>query len=183
DGQKAEPRPKATVCDLCADYGEPNCVRACPHDAALRVDPKRFFARDLAGVPLNVPLAAPAAVPIDQSPLLQETRIHTNIGDLLSMLPRVKVRSGLQEGQTLQLRFPSTSLGRAAECDLRFEDDGISRVHCTIYLDRSRAVVRDNDSTNGTLVNGQAVAETDLRDGDVISIGDVDLEFLSGRMQ
>ncbi|MFN7936338.1 MAG: cyclic nucleotide-binding domain-containing protein [Bryobacteraceae bacterium] len=183
DGQKAEPRPKATVCDLCADYSEPNCVRACPHDAALRVDPKRFFARDLAGVPLNVPTAAPAAVPFEESPLLQETRIHTNIGDLMAMLPRLRVKSGLQEGQTLQLRFPSTSLGRAAECDLRFEDDGISRVHCTIFLDRSKAVVKDNESTNGTLVNGQPVAETELRNGDIISVGDVDLEYLSGRMQ
>jgi pSer/pThr/pTyr-binding forkhead associated (FHA) protein len=66
---------------------------------------------------------------------------------------------------------------------LRFEDDGISRLQCTIFLDRSRALVRDNESTNGTLVNGQAVAETELRTGDIISVGDVDLEYLSGRMQ
>ena len=133
--------------------------------------------------PVPAATAAPAAVPIEDSPLLQETRIHTNIGDLMAMLPRLRVKSGLQEGQTLQLRFPSTSLGRAAECDLRFEDDGISRVHCTIFLDRSKAVVKDNESTNGTLVNGQAVAETELRNGDIISVGDVDLEYLSGRMQ
>lgn len=184
DGQRAEPRAKATVCDLCVDYGEPNCVRACPHDAAIRVDPKRFFARDLAGVPLNVPLATPPpAERIEDSALLQETRIHSNIGDLLSMLPRLQVREGLQQGKLLHLRFPSTTLGRAAECDLRFEDDGISRVHCTIHLDRSRFVIRDNESTNGTLVNGEAVVQTELRDGDIISIGEVDLEFLSGRMR
>ena len=36
--QKAEAaRPKAVVCDLCAEFPEPNCVRACPHDAAIRV--------------------------------------------------------------------------------------------------------------------------------------------------
>ena len=49
-GQKAEPKPKAVVCDLCVEYGEPNCVRACPHDAALRVEPKKFFARELEGI-------------------------------------------------------------------------------------------------------------------------------------
>ena len=54
--QKAEPRPKAVVCDLCAEFPEPNCVRACPHDAAIRVEPKTFFARDLAGIQLAVPL-------------------------------------------------------------------------------------------------------------------------------
>jgi CRP-like cAMP-binding protein/Fe-S-cluster-containing hydrogenase component 2 len=35
---------KATTCDLCESLKqEPNCVYACPHDAAHRVDPKTFF--------------------------------------------------------------------------------------------------------------------------------------------
>ena len=35
---------KATTCDLCTDLSVPSCVYACPHDAAKRVDPARFFA-------------------------------------------------------------------------------------------------------------------------------------------
>jgi len=34
---------KATNCDLCMDHEEPSCVYACPHDAAHRVDPLKFF--------------------------------------------------------------------------------------------------------------------------------------------
>ena len=36
---------QAVVCDLCASApaGDPNCVYACPHDAALRVDAAEFF--------------------------------------------------------------------------------------------------------------------------------------------
>jgi len=34
---------KATVCDLCAAHEDPSCVYACPHDAAQRVDPQKFF--------------------------------------------------------------------------------------------------------------------------------------------
>jgi len=45
-GQKAAVKRKATACDLCADLPEPSCVYACPHDAAHRVEPNRFF-RDL----------------------------------------------------------------------------------------------------------------------------------------
>jgi Fe-S-cluster-containing hydrogenase component 2 len=37
---------KATGCDLCVEHAEPSCVYACPHDAALRVEPLTFF-RDL----------------------------------------------------------------------------------------------------------------------------------------
>ncbi|MSR46247.1 MAG: cyclic nucleotide-binding domain-containing protein [Planctomycetes bacterium] len=39
----AKPKSKATTCDLCMDHGEPACVASCPHDAAHRVDPLKFF--------------------------------------------------------------------------------------------------------------------------------------------
>ena len=34
---------KANTCDLCTQLSVPSCVYACPHDAAKRVDPQRFF--------------------------------------------------------------------------------------------------------------------------------------------
>ena len=34
---------KATSCDLCTEHAEPSCVYACPHDAAHRVEPRKFF--------------------------------------------------------------------------------------------------------------------------------------------
>ncbi len=43
-GRRAEPRRKATSCDLCTEHAEPSCVYACPHDAAHRVNPPQFFA-------------------------------------------------------------------------------------------------------------------------------------------
>ena len=42
--KKAAVQQKATSCDLCTHLKEPSCVYACPHDAAHRVDPRRFFA-------------------------------------------------------------------------------------------------------------------------------------------
>jgi Fe-S-cluster-containing hydrogenase component 2/CRP-like cAMP-binding protein len=40
-----EPAPalRATVCDLCSGYDGPSCVYACPHDAAIRVDPSAYL--------------------------------------------------------------------------------------------------------------------------------------------
>jgi CRP-like cAMP-binding protein len=40
---------KATSCDLCTEHAEPSCVYACPHDAAHRVEPRKFFG-DLLGM-------------------------------------------------------------------------------------------------------------------------------------
>jgi CRP-like cAMP-binding protein/Fe-S-cluster-containing dehydrogenase component len=41
--KKALVQQKATSCDLCTHLREPSCVYACPHDAAHRVDPRKFF--------------------------------------------------------------------------------------------------------------------------------------------
>ena len=38
---------KATTCDLCTQLSVPSCVYACPHDAAKRVDPMEFLARQI----------------------------------------------------------------------------------------------------------------------------------------
>jgi CRP-like cAMP-binding protein/Fe-S-cluster-containing dehydrogenase component len=42
--KKAVVQQKATSCDLCTHLKVPSCVYACPHDAAHRVDPRKFFA-------------------------------------------------------------------------------------------------------------------------------------------
>jgi len=181
-----EAKPKAVVCDLCQEYDEPNCVRACPHDAAIRVEPKKFFARELAGIQLTVPVRDEMGfdIPGQLPAAALETRIHSNVADLLHMLPRLKVRSGSLGGSTLQLRYPTTTFGRTAECDYRFADDeGVSRVHCNITGEGGRFLLRDLGSTNGTLVNGNEVESIELRNGDVITIGEIELEFLTGQVQ
>lgn len=49
-GKKATPLKKAITCDLCTGLREPSCVYACPHQAALRVNPRRFFADQLISI-------------------------------------------------------------------------------------------------------------------------------------
>lgn len=54
DGDGVDVSQRAVVCDQCAALnGTPSCVYACPHDAALRVDARSFFAgqADSMGVP------------------------------------------------------------------------------------------------------------------------------------
>jgi CRP-like cAMP-binding protein/Fe-S-cluster-containing hydrogenase component 2 len=180
-GQKPELRPFATVCDLCAEYPEPNCVRACPHDAALRVEPRAFFARDLAGIQLAVTPRENLAPPPTPAPLATETRLYSNGGELLAMLPQLKILDGPDEGSVLLLRFPSTSFGRGAGNDYRFPNDSImSRSQAVIVCDQSKFILRDLNSANGTTVNNNLVSEVQLQPGDVIEMGAVRMEFLVG---
>ncbi len=53
--KKATMRRKATSCDLCTEHAEPSCVYACPHDAAHRVDPSKYFSGILGVAPPKAP--------------------------------------------------------------------------------------------------------------------------------
>jgi len=185
--RKAEYNPKAVVCDLCVEYPEPNCVRACPHDAAFRVEPKEFFARDLAGSQLAVAVEQPGlpapASGLAPPPASVETQLLSSHPDLLGMMPRLKCHAGDKAGETVQIRFPETSFGRSAEADYRFaDDDQISRLHCKIVSQAGSIVLIDLQSTNGTRLNGSPVTtEAQLKNGDIIEFGSQKFEFLEGQ--
>ena len=63
-------------------------------------------------------------------------------------------------------------IGRAVECQLRFNDAAISRRHLRIMCTSSGAFVENLSMTNGTRVNGQRLSDThELGNGDTIEIG------------
>ena len=100
------------------------------------------------------------------------------------MLPRLKIVSGPRAGRFLQLRYPSTSFGRGAGNDYRFADDTqMSRAQAVMVCEGSRFLLRDLNSTNGTLVNGNPITEIELQPGDIIEMGEMQLEFLGGQVQ
>ena len=69
-------------------------------------------------------------------------------------------------------------LGRAVEADVRVNDFRASRQHACITAERDfgtdvvRYKITDLGSTNGTQLNGQAISEAFLNDGDKVEIGD-----------
>lgn len=65
------------------------------------------------------------------------------------------------------------SFGRGSDADHRFADDGLSRLHASIYREGERIWIVDENSSNGTFVNGSPVtgAGVPLRSGDAVKIG------------
>jgi general secretion pathway protein E len=72
------------------------------------------------------------------------------------------------------------SIGRHASNALVLEDTLASRNHCVIEKLNNQFRVRDLNSSNGTMVNGEVIRESFLEPGDIISIGSTTLEFLLG---
>jgi hypothetical protein len=82
-------------------------------------------------------------------------------------------------GGTHMIPLESTQLtiGRGLNNDIILEDTRVSRHHAQLRYRARRFWVADLGSTNGTFVNDEQVAERSLRDGDVISLGGLELTF------
>ena len=87
----------------------------------------------------------------------------------------VKVLQGPLAGQSWQLKTMLT-IGRDPSCAIRFPEDTkeVSRSHCLLQRKGNDVTITDQNSTNGTYVNGQRLAPnqpTSLASGSVISLG------------
>ena len=77
----------------------------------------------------------------------------------------------LGDGQQVVLGAYRLVLGRLPECTVTFDDTNVSREHAEIRPDGDGFMLVDLASTNGTTVNGVAVAQRRLVDGDVVALG------------
>jgi uncharacterized RDD family membrane protein YckC len=80
----------------------------------------------------------------------------------------------------IALAGPALSIGRDPGNDLVLPDAMVSRRHAVIQLRGTQFSLRDCNSSNGSLVNGDRVTERDLRDGDLVAIGATRLLFRDG---
>ncbi len=80
--------------------------------------------------------------------------------------------------QSRSLDTEQIVIGRAANCEIIFDTDTISREHARIDVESDgRFRVRDLGSRNRTLVNGELITETLLAPGDILRIGDRVIEY------
>src|SRR5207253_1523887 len=83
----------------------------------------------------------------------------------------------------IPLERSEVTLGRALDADIRVNDSRASRLHARITTEHDQAagetryLLKDLDSTNGTILNGQAIDQALLRDGDKFEIGDQLIRF------
>jgi ABC transport system ATP-binding/permease protein len=76
----------------------------------------------------------------------------------------------------------SATIGRANDNDIVIQDVLASRHHAFLLQSPLGTEIRDAHSVNGTFVNGVRVGSAVLGEGDVITIGNVDLVFTDGNL-
>jgi pSer/pThr/pTyr-binding forkhead associated (FHA) protein len=118
-----------------------------------------------AAVPvMPAPVVAPAQVPVAVSPAVEVPRFDPRLidpfGKVISLMPGRNV------------------VGRSQDATIPFEHDGlVSRSHAEILIDGGIARISDLGSRNGTHVNGSAVSETLLQDGDRVRFGSTECVY------
>ncbi len=91
------------------------------------------------------------------------------------MTPQLHITSGLDKGRSFPLVVGETlQVGRSQATATRLTDPTISRVHCEIEWDGNRTLVI-NISSSGTLINGQTIAQQELKPGDVLRVGNTEM--------
>jgi transcriptional regulator with GAF, ATPase, and Fis domain len=92
--------------------------------------------------------------------------------------PRLLALSGPLMDSTIPLAEGEVILGREVLNGLPIVDPSVSRKHCVLRGREGKFRVQDLGSRNGTLVNGEAVRDQELKHGDEIAIGNSSFLFL-----
>jgi pSer/pThr/pTyr-binding forkhead associated (FHA) protein len=67
------------------------------------------------------------------------------------------------------------TVGRATRADFIVDAPLVSRLHCRLTAGAAELEVIDLESTNGTFVNGERVARANLKGGDRLGVGRVEM--------
>jgi diguanylate cyclase (GGDEF)-like protein len=83
-------------------------------------------------------------------------------------------------GTRYVLSGETTVIGRGEGCDIRIDDNSVSRRHAAVEASPDGVTVADLGSTNGTFLNHAPVARAALKDGDYLGVGNCIYRFLAG---
>ena len=121
--------------------------------------------------------------PPTSTPPAEFTVIDVRAGDSSNLTTRmVKFLSQRSGGSSGHPKAAGTvTIGRADDSDIVVSDVLASREHATLALTPLGTEIRDC-SVNGTFVNGTRVGSAILSEGDVVTIGNVDLVFTNSTL-
>lgn len=91
--------------------------------------------------------------------------------------PKITLLSEQLRGKTYELTKDVYTVGRIEERDICITDPTISTFHCTFTKEGNTYILRDNNSTNGTRINNTPITEQELKNSDIIQMGDVEMLY------
>jgi pSer/pThr/pTyr-binding forkhead associated (FHA) protein len=93
-------------------------------------------------------------------------------------MPKLVVNPGTPQARKFDLQPGAYLVGRAAGNDIRIADASLSGTHAQIVVQGGTIVIKDLGSTNGTFINGAPVKHGEVRPGQSLRLGWVDMVFV-----
>lgn len=93
-------------------------------------------------------------------------------------MPKLIHHAGLPEDMSFPLEQDALIVGRATDCGVCVPHRSLSRHHARLTRHEGRFTITDLESKNGVLVNGERAERRELRDGDLVQLGDVMLRYV-----
>lgn len=90
---------------------------------------------------------------------------------------QLKLLSGTKAGTVWVARHFPVRVGRGAQNELRLEEDGVWEQHFSLSFKPREGIWLKSLSQGLTLVNGETAQEALLRNGDLIEVGALKLQF------
>jgi pSer/pThr/pTyr-binding forkhead associated (FHA) protein len=80
-------------------------------------------------------------------------------------------------GRACELHTDRTTIGRVEDNTFQIADPSVSSHHCEVHLRGGEVLIRDLNSTNGSFINGEKIAESILKPGQTLRLGQIELKL------
>jgi len=164
------PMADTVICPRCGAGNPPGATVCGRCGAPLTVAPLR---------PAMPPPAAPAPPPQPRVMPQAAPAYAPGAVSRPANMPRAWLEgvSGALSGQRFWLQKADTLVGRSTVCDVQILDPKVSRRHFMIRFAQGAFFLQDQQSAQGTWINGERVLAQRLHNGDRITVGDSVLIF------
>ncbi len=86
------------------------------------------------------------------------------------------VTKGVDKGKSVKVSDTPFIIGREEDVDFQLSDEAVSRMHSIIIYENGKIYIRDMDSKNGTYLNGKRIVKEELKNEDILRIGDTTIK-------
>ncbi len=92
-------------------------------------------------------------------------------------MPKLVVSTQGLTDRSCELKADLVTVGRVEDNIFHIAEASVSSHHCEIFLRGNDVVIKDLNSTNGTFINGEKIAEAILKPGQTLRLGNVELRL------
>jgi len=95
-------------------------------------------------------------------------------------MAKLVIQSQSMNRRVHELKADKTTIGRVEDNTFQIAEPSVSSHHCEVLLRGDEVVIKDLNSTNGTFIDDEKIAESVLKPGHTLRLGQIELRLENG---